>query len=100
VAEYREVISQIGDLRDVLARPERINRIIHDELIELRREHGQAAANARRSQIVQDGVILLTEDLIAPQDMVVTLSHAATSRASRWADYRSQRRGGRGKQLR
>jgi len=51
VAEYREVISQIGDLRDVLARPERINRIIHDELIELRREHGRPPAmrGARRS---------------------------------------------------
>jgi len=98
VAEYREVISQIGDLLDVLARPERINRIIHDELVELRREHGQAAGDARRSQIVQDGVILLTEDLIAPQDMVVTLSHAGYIKSQPVADYRSQRRGGRGKQ--
>jgi DNA gyrase subunit A len=98
VAEYREVIAQIGDLLDVLARPERINRIIHDELVELRREHGEAAGDARRSQIVQDGVILVTEDLIAPQDMVVTLSHSGYIKSQPLADYRSQRRGGRGKQ--
>jgi DNA gyrase subunit A len=98
VAEYREVIAQIGDLLDVLARPERINRIIHDELVELRREHGEAAGDTRRSQIVQDGVNLVTEDLIAPQDMVVTLSHAGYIKSQPLADYRAQRRGGRGKQ--
>jgi DNA gyrase subunit A len=98
VAEYREVIAQIGDLLDVLARPERINRIIRDELVELRREHGDGAGDARRSQIVQDGASLVTEDLIAPQDMVVTLSHAGYIKKQPLADYRAQRRGGRGKQ--
>ena len=98
VAEYREVITQIGDLLDVLARPERINRIIHDELAELRREHGDAAGDTRRSQIVQAGADLATEDLIAPQDMVVTLSHAGYIKSQPLADYRAQRRGGRGKQ--
>jgi DNA gyrase subunit A len=98
VAEYREVIAQIGDLLDVLARPERINRIIHDELAELRREHGEAAGDARRSQIVEDGTSLVTEDLITPQDMVVTLSHAGYIKSQPLADYRAQRRGGRGKQ--
>ncbi|HEX4585402.1 MAG TPA: DNA gyrase subunit A [Burkholderiaceae bacterium] len=98
VAEYREVIAQIGDLLDVLARPERINRIIHDELVELRREHGEAAGDARRSQIVRDGAELITEDLIAPQDMVVTLSHTGYIKSQPLADYRAQRRGGRGKQ--
>ena len=98
VAEYREVIAQIGDLLDVLARPERINRIIHDELTELRREHGEVSGDARRSQIVRDGATLVTEDLIAPQDMVVTLSHAGYIKKQPLADYRAQRRGGRGKQ--
>jgi DNA gyrase subunit A len=98
VAEYREVIVQIGDLLDILARPERINRMIRDELVELRREHGDAAGDRRRSQIVREGVDLATEDLIAPQDMVVTLSHAGYIKSQPLADYRAQRRGGRGKQ--
>jgi DNA gyrase subunit A len=98
VAEYREVIAQIGDLLDILARPERINRIIHDELVELSGEHGQAAGDRRRSQIVREGVDLVTEDLIAPQDMVVTLSHSGYIKSQPLADYRAQRRGGRGKQ--
>jgi DNA gyrase subunit A len=98
VAEYREVVSQIDDLLDILARPERINRIIHDELVELRRDHGDAAGDSRRSQIVREGVDLVTEDLIAPQDMVVTLSHAGYIKSQPLADYRAQRRGGRGKQ--
>jgi len=98
VAEYREVITQIGDLLDVLARPERINRIIRDELTELRREHGEVSGDARRSQIVHDGANLVTEDLIAPQDMVVTLSHAGYIKKQPLADYRAQKRGGRGKQ--
>jgi len=98
LAEYREVITQIADLLDVLARPDRINRIIRDELVELRKQHGELTSDTRRTQIEHDGALLVTEDLIAPQDVVVTLSHAGYIKSQPLADYRAQRRGGRGKQ--
>ena len=97
-SEYREVMTLIGDLIDVLARPERITDIIHEELVELRKEYGAAAGDARRSQIVRTTEELATEDLIAPQDMAVTLSHTGYIKSQPLADYRAQKRGGRGKQ--
>ena len=96
--EYRDVMTMIGDLIDVLARPERISGIIHDELVTIRREYGAPAGDERRSQIVRSTEELATEDLIAPQDMAVTLSHAGYIKSQPLADYRAQRRGGRGKQ--
>jgi DNA gyrase subunit A len=94
VSEYREVMETITDLLDVLARPERITQIIADELLALKSEFG----DARRSEIVRSAQDLLTEDLIAREDMVVTLSHAGYIKSQPLADYRAQRRGGRGKQ--
>jgi DNA gyrase subunit A len=102
VGEYRAVIAEIGDLIDILARPERIRTIIHDELVSLRAEYGEpegkGKGNGRRSQIVRTAEDLVTEDLIAPQDMAVTLSHAGYIKSQPLADYRAQKRGGRGKQ--
>jgi len=97
VGEYRDVMALIGDLIDVLARPERITTIIHDELVELRREYA-GSGDVRRSEIVRTTEELATEDLIAPQDMAVTLSHAGYIKSQPLADYRAQKRGGRGKQ--
>ncbi|MBI4755105.1 MAG: DNA gyrase subunit A [Betaproteobacteria bacterium] len=94
VAEYREIMDRIADLLDILARPERITAIISDELAGIRDQFG----DARRSEIVTHAQDLGIEDLIAPQDMVVTLSHGGYFKAQPLADYRSQRRGGRGKQ--
>ncbi|HEX4762745.1 MAG TPA: DNA gyrase subunit A [Usitatibacter sp.] len=94
VSEYREVISMIEDLLDILARPERVTRIIGDELAEVKREFG----DARRSEIVVNGEELQIEDLIAKEDVVVTLSHAGYIKAQPLDEYRSQKRGGRGKQ--
>ena len=94
VNEYREVMDTIGDLLDVLARPERITQIIADELLALKSEFG----DARRSEIVRSAQDLMTEDLIAREDMVVTLSHTGYIKSQPLADYRAQRRGGRGKQ--
>ena len=94
VNEYREVMAAITDLLDILARPERITDIIADELLALKSEFG----DARRSEIVRSAQDLMTEDLIAREDMVVTLSHTGYIKSQPLADYRAQKRGGRGKQ--
>jgi DNA gyrase subunit A len=94
VNEYREVMDTIADLLDILAKPERITQIIAKELTETREEFGEA----RRSEIVMNAQDLSMEDLIAPEDVVVTLSHSGYVKAQPLADYRSQKRGGRGKQ--
>ena len=98
VAEYKEVMAQIDDLLDILARPERVTAIIGDELRAIRAEFGQSKVGARRSHIEHNAQELDTEDLIAPQDMVVTLSHSGYIKSQPLSEYRAQRRGGRGKQ--
>jgi DNA gyrase subunit A len=94
VNEYREVMDRITDLLDILARPARIVAIINDELTQLKKDFG----DARKSEIVRSAEDLMTEDLITPQDMVVTLSHTGYIKSQPLADYRAQKRGGRGKQ--
>ncbi|HXZ49186.1 MAG TPA: DNA gyrase subunit A [Usitatibacter sp.] len=94
VSEYREVIAAIEDLLDILVRPERVTRIISEELAELRREFG----DARRTEVVVNGEELQIEDLIAAEDVVVTLSHAGYIKSQPLDEYRAQKRGGRGKQ--
>jgi DNA gyrase subunit A len=98
IGEYREVMSQIADLLDILARPERVTTLISDELGALRQEFGQTKLGARRSRIEHNVQELGTEDLITPTDMVVTLSHSGYVKSQPLAEYRAQRRGGRGKQ--
>jgi DNA gyrase subunit A len=93
-AEYKEVIEQIIDLLDILARPERINQIIADEMRQIREQF----ADGRKSEIIVHTQDLGIEDLIAQQDMVVTLSHGGYFKRQPLADYRAQKRGGRGKQ--
>ncbi len=92
--EYREVMAQIVDLIDILANPDRVTVIVRDELKGIRDQFG----DARRSEIVAQGVDLSMEDLIAPEDMVVTLSHGGYMKAQPVDEYRAQKRGGRGKQ--
>jgi len=98
VAEYKQVMSEIADLLDVLARPERVTAIIRDELTGLKQEFGQTKLGARRSVVEMNALDLGTEDLIAPTDMVVTLSHTGYIKSQPLAEYRAQKRGGRGKQ--
>ena len=94
VADYAELLEKITDLMDILARPERINEIIGEELNAVRAQFG----DKRRSEIIVDTYDLGVEDFITPQDMVVTLSHTGYIKSQPLADYRAQRRGGRGKQ--
>jgi len=91
--EYGEVMAAIADLLDILARPERITTIIAEELKAAKAEYG----DARRSEIVTVAEDISIEDLIAPQDMVVTFSHGGYVKSQPLADYRAQRRGGRGR---
>ncbi len=94
VGEYREVMALIADLLDILARPERITTIIGEELRAVKDQYG----DPRRSEVVMNTAEINIEDLIAPEDMVVTLSHGGYFKRQPLADYRAQRRGGRGKQ--
>ncbi|WP_126445325.1 DNA gyrase subunit A [Sulfuricystis multivorans] len=94
VAEYRQVMTQIEDLLDILARPERITKIIADELVAIKAQFG----DGRRSEIVLQTADINLEDLIAREDMVVTLSHGGYVKRQSLDDYRTQKRGGRGKQ--
>ncbi|MFT3779877.1 MAG: DNA gyrase subunit A [Ottowia sp.] len=98
IAEYKEVMAEIEDLLDILAKPARVSTIIADELTALKTEFGQTKAGARRSTVEHNAQDLATEDLIAPTDMVVTLSHAGYIKAQPLSEYRAQKRGGRGKQ--
>ena len=98
INEYREVMEQIADLLDILSRPERVTAIIGDELVSAKNEYGVGNKDARRSQIELNPTDLGTEDLITPQDMVVTLSHSGYMKSQPVSEYRAQKRGGRGKQ--
>ena len=94
VGEYREVMDKIADLLDILAKPERVTQIINDELVAVKAQFG----DKRRSEIITHTQDMSMEDLIAPEDVVVTLSHGGYMKAQRLDEYRAQKRGGRGKQ--
>ncbi len=94
VSEYKEVMDIITDLLDILAKPARITQIISDELRAIREQFG----DPRKSEIVLGTSDINIEDLITPEDMVVTLSHTGYFKRQPLADYRAQKRGGRGKQ--
>jgi DNA gyrase subunit A len=93
IEEYRGLLDSIRDLSDILARPERLTQVVRAELVEVRDAYG----DARRTEINRDHLNLTTEDLIEPQDVVVTLSHAGYAKSQPLTEYQTQRRGGRGK---
>jgi DNA gyrase subunit A len=99
VSEYKEVMNEISDLLDLLAKPERVTQVIESELKEVQADYGKEGGDTgRRSFIEMNATELFTEDLITPQDMVVTLSHSGYMKSQPLSEYRAQKRGGRGKQ--
>jgi DNA gyrase subunit A len=94
IGEYKEIMAKIADLLDILANPARITQIIRDELTQIQEQFG----DARRSVIVENAQDMSMEDLIKPEEMVVTLSHGGYMKTQPMDDYRAQKRGGRGKQ--
>ena len=94
IGEYREVMDKIADLLDILAKPERVTAIIGDELVAVKAQFG----DKRRSEIITHTHDMSMEDLIPPEDVVVTLSHSGYIKAQPLDEYRAQKRGGRGKQ--
>jgi DNA gyrase subunit A len=93
VGEYKEVMERIADLLDILDKPGRVTEIITTELGEMKAAFG----DKRRSEIIVDAREMSMEDLITPQDVVVTLSHTGYIKAQPLDEYRTQKRGGRGK---
>lgn len=94
VNEYKEVMDKIADLLDILSKPARVTAIIVSELNEIKAQFG----DKRRSEIVANGQEMSIEDLIANEEVVVTMSHSGYIKYQPVADYRAQKRGGRGKQ--
>lgn len=94
VTEYREIIDTIRDLREILSDPERLRQVIREELVALQTQY----ADSRRTQILDSHIDLEDEDLIADEEVVVTLSHGGYVKYQLTDVYQAQRRGGRGKQ--
>ncbi len=90
--EYRDLIKLIKKLRAILSDPKKVMKIIRDELAAVRERY----ADERRTQIVDDMADLTVEDLIAEENMVITISHQGYIKRTPTSTYRRQRRGGRG----
>jgi DNA gyrase subunit A len=91
--EYRQLLDTIRALIEILEDPERLLAVIRDELAAIKEEYG----DARRTEIRPSQEDLDILDLIAPEDVVVTLSHAGYAKRQPVSSYRAQRRGGRGR---
>ncbi|MGD9153709.1 MAG: DNA gyrase subunit A [Gammaproteobacteria bacterium] len=91
--EYKEILALIADLKDILSKPKRVMQIIHQELLDVKKQFG----DERRTEIVETKQDLTTEDLITEEDVVVTLSHEGYVKTQSLDLYQAQHRGGRGK---
>jgi DNA gyrase subunit A len=93
IQEFKEILDAIVDYLDILASEPRLLTVIRAELLEIKDQYG----DERRTEISEGAVNLNREDLVTPQDMVVTLSHEGYVKAQPLDEYRAQKRGGRGK---
>ncbi|MFO1430292.1 MAG: DNA gyrase subunit A [Candidatus Competibacteraceae bacterium] len=93
IGEYKDLLDKIKDLLDILTMPDRLMRVIRQELREMREQY----VDKRRTEIILSQQDLTIQDLISEEDMVVTLSHAGYIKSQPLALYSAQRRGGRGK---
>ncbi len=91
--EFEEILDRIAELLLILSNPDRLMEVIREELVAIREQFG----DARRTEIQVDHTDLTLEDLINPEDVVVTLSHQGYVKAQPISDYQAQRRGGKGK---
>ena len=91
--EFEQILDQIAEYIEILSSKARLMEVIREELTELRETFG----DARRTEIIEDYSGLDIEDLITPQDMVVTLSHSGYVKAQPLDSFQAQKRGGRGK---
>ncbi len=93
IEEYQEVLKQIEYLKSVLASEALVKTIIKNELTEMR----EAYKDERRTQIVKEEAEISLEDLIAEEEVIVTISHTGYIKRNAVSLYRAQRRGGKGK---
>jgi DNA gyrase subunit A len=93
LAEYHEIVTTIRDLRDILARPERVSAIIRQELAEVKAQYG----NPRRTEIVAASADLELEDLIVEEAVVLTVTRDGYAKRTSLSTYRDQKRGGKGR---
>ena len=93
IQEYEEIIDHIAYLLGILTDPEKLVDVVKDELLEIQEKY----ADDRRTEIQESMADLSVEDLIAPEDRVVTISHEGYAKTQPLEEYRAQRRGGTGK---
>ncbi len=91
--EFEEILEKIAALLQILSDPDRLMEVIREELVVIRDQYG----DDRRTEIQIDHTDLTLEDLIAPEDVVVTFSHQGYVKAQPISDYQAQKRGGKGK---
>ena len=91
--ELQELVVRIADLRDILAKPARIDQIITTELKEIREAHG----DPRRTEIVGAANEIAVEDLIVDEDVAISITHTGYIKRTSITTYRAQKRGGRGR---
>ncbi len=94
VDELAELETYIADLNDILSRPERQRQIVRDELTEIVEKHG----DDRRTRLIGDDGEVADEDLIAVEDVVVTITQTGYAKRTKTDLYRAQKRGGKGVQ--